>query len=83
VRTPGGLAGFLRDLDRAQRRSEPLNGRGGDRLVFDNADGGRHTFDWSLVRRHRELTRALIAGGVGPDNALEARSLGGFAIDVG
>ena len=63
---------------------EPLNERGGDRLVFDNADGGSgHTFDWSLVRRHRELPHALIAGGIGPDNALEARSLGGFAIDVG
>jgi indole-3-glycerol phosphate synthase/phosphoribosylanthranilate isomerase len=63
---------------------EPLSGRGGDRLVFDNGEGGSgKTFDWSLVRRHPELPRALVAGGIGRENAVEARSLGAFAIDVG
>jgi indole-3-glycerol phosphate synthase/phosphoribosylanthranilate isomerase len=63
---------------------EPLGGRGGDRLVFDNADGGSgRTFDWSLVKRHPELHRSLVAGGISPANACAARSLGAYAIDVG
>jgi len=63
---------------------EPLTDRGGDRFVFDNGDGGTgRTFDWSLVRGHAELPRALVAGGIGPDNAFRAQSLGAFAIDIG
>jgi indole-3-glycerol phosphate synthase/phosphoribosylanthranilate isomerase len=63
---------------------EPLSGKGGDRLVFDNADGGSgHPFDWSLVRRHRNLSLALVAGGIGAHNARAAQRLGGYAIDVG
>ena len=63
---------------------EPLVGRGGDRLLFDNAAGGSgRTFDWSKVRNHPELPRALIAGGIGPNNARAARALGAYAIDVG
>ncbi len=63
---------------------EPLTGRGGDRLLFDNADGGSgQAFDWRLIERHPELRRALIAGGIGPQNAREARALGAYAIDVG
>lgn len=63
---------------------ERLTGKGGDRLVFDNADGGSgHAFDWRLIERHPELGRALVAGGIGPQNAREARRLGGYAIDVG
>ena len=63
---------------------EPLNSRGGDRLVFDNADGGSgRSFDWSLVRKHPALNDALIAGGIGPHNARSARDLGAYAIDVG
>jgi indole-3-glycerol phosphate synthase / phosphoribosylanthranilate isomerase len=63
---------------------EALNGRGGDRLVFDNADGGSgRSFDWSLVERHPDLPRALVAGGIGPANAGAARALGAYAIDVG
>jgi indole-3-glycerol phosphate synthase/phosphoribosylanthranilate isomerase len=63
---------------------EPLVGRGGDRLVFDNDDGGSgRCFDWSLVEDHPELSRALVAGGIGPANARAARALGSYAIDVG
>jgi indole-3-glycerol phosphate synthase/phosphoribosylanthranilate isomerase len=63
---------------------EPLVGRGGDRLVFDNADGGSgRTFDWSLVQGHPELPRAIVAGGIGAHNARAAQRLGAFAIDVG
>jgi len=63
---------------------EPLNGRGGDRLVFDNANGGSgRSFDWRLIERHPELRRAIVAGGLGPHNARAAQALGAHAIDVG
>ncbi|MFL6763647.1 MAG: bifunctional indole-3-glycerol-phosphate synthase TrpC/phosphoribosylanthranilate isomerase TrpF [Sphingomicrobium sp.] len=63
---------------------EPLVSRGGDRLVFDNGDGGSGCrFDWSLIKSHPELSRAVVAGGIALDNAREARALGAYAIDVG
>ena len=63
---------------------EPLRGRGGDRLVFDNGEGGSgRAFDWSLVKGHEQLPRAVIAGGLGADNARPAQRLGAYAIDVG
>ena len=63
---------------------EPLACRGGDRLVFDNADGGSgRCFDWSLVEHHPDLARAVVAGGIGPQNAGAAQRLGAYAIDVG
>jgi indole-3-glycerol phosphate synthase/phosphoribosylanthranilate isomerase len=62
----------------------PLVSRGGDRLVFDNAEGGSgRTFDWQRVRHHPDLPRALVAGGIGPENVCAARSLGAYAVDVG
>jgi indole-3-glycerol phosphate synthase/phosphoribosylanthranilate isomerase len=63
---------------------EPLMNRGGDRLLFDNADGGSgRTFDWSLIEQHPELRRAIVAGGIGRHNAIGAKRLGAHAIDVG
>ena len=64
---------------------EPLTGRGGgDRIVFDNADGGSgRSFDWALIKDHPELPRALVAGGIGPHNARAAMVLGAYMIDVG
>lgn len=63
---------------------QPLTGRGGDRLLFDNESGGSgRGFDWDLVRNHPEIGSGLVAGGIGADNARAARSLGAFAIDVG
>ena len=63
---------------------EPLVERGGDRLLFDNERGGSgRTFDWSLIGRHPELQRAIVAGGIGAHNACAARQLGAYAIDVG
>jgi indole-3-glycerol phosphate synthase/phosphoribosylanthranilate isomerase len=63
---------------------EPLASRGGDRMVFDNGDGGSgHSFDWSLVERHPELPKALVAGGIGAENARAAQRLGAYAIDIG
>jgi len=63
---------------------EPLASRGGNRLVFDNGDGGSgRGFDWALVERHPELPKALIAGGIGAHNASAAQRLGAYAIDIG
>jgi indole-3-glycerol phosphate synthase/phosphoribosylanthranilate isomerase len=63
---------------------EPLASRGGDRLVFDNAEGGSgRSFDWALIGRHPDLPSALLAGGIGPHNAAAAQRLGAYAIDVG
>jgi indole-3-glycerol phosphate synthase/phosphoribosylanthranilate isomerase len=63
---------------------EPLIGRGGDRLVFDNCDGGSgRSFDWNLIEHHPDLPRAIVAGGIGPHNARAAHNLGAYAIDVG
>jgi indole-3-glycerol phosphate synthase/phosphoribosylanthranilate isomerase len=63
---------------------EPLAGRGGDRLVFDNGDGGSgRSFDWARVREHPQLARSIVAGGIGPDNARAAQALGAYAVDAG
>lgn len=63
---------------------DPLASRGGDRLVFDNAEGSSgRTFDWNVIRSHPHLGKAIVAGGIGSHNAAAARELGGYAIDVG
>jgi indole-3-glycerol phosphate synthase/phosphoribosylanthranilate isomerase len=60
-----------------------LIGRGGDRLLFDNGDGGTgRGFDWALIEKHPDLPQALVAGGIGPDNARSAQELGAYAIDL-
>jgi indole-3-glycerol phosphate synthase/phosphoribosylanthranilate isomerase len=62
----------------------PLPQRAGDRLLFDNGEGGSgQSFDWDQVRGHPELPRAILAGGIGPGNARNASALGAYAIDVG
>jgi indole-3-glycerol phosphate synthase/phosphoribosylanthranilate isomerase len=63
---------------------EPLASRGGDRVLFDNGSGGTGgSFNWALIEFHPELRTGLVAGGIGPHNALSARRLGAYAIDVG
>jgi indole-3-glycerol phosphate synthase/phosphoribosylanthranilate isomerase len=63
---------------------DPLTARGGDRILFDNGDGGTgRSFDWESVRGHKLLGRSLIAGGIGAHNARAAFALGAYAIDVG
>lgn len=63
---------------------DALEGRGGDRLLFDNGDGGSGSgFDWSLVEGHAALNRALLAGGIGTHNVREAGRIGSYAIDIG
>ena len=57
---------------------------GGDRLVFDNGGGGTgRMFDWRVIDDHPRLGSALVAGGIGADNARDAMRLGAYAIDVG
>ena len=64
--------------------NEALASRGGDRMVFDNGEGGTGcTFDWSAVKDHPVLPLALVAGGIGPHNARAAAALGAYAIDIG
>jgi indole-3-glycerol phosphate synthase/phosphoribosylanthranilate isomerase len=68
----------------AVRVGRDVAARDGERLVFDNGEGGTgRTFDWSLVAGHPALPRAVVAGGIGPHNARAARRLGAYAIDVG
>jgi indole-3-glycerol phosphate synthase/phosphoribosylanthranilate isomerase len=62
---------------------DPLASRGGDRLLFDNGEGGSgRSFEWSLIRSHPELASAIVAGGIGAHNAVAASRLGAYAIDV-
>jgi len=64
--------------------SDPMAGRGGDRMLFDNDQGGSgHSFEWSAITDHPELARSIVAGGIGPQNARAARDIGAYAIDVG
>lgn len=61
---------------------------GSDRTLFDTAVGGRSggtgkLFDWALLENHDGLDRAIVAGGLKPDNARAASKLGAFALDVG
>lgn len=55
-----------------------------DRILFDNGRGGTgETFDWSTIANRPELPRALLAGGIGAHNAIAARQVGAYALDVG
>jgi indole-3-glycerol phosphate synthase/phosphoribosylanthranilate isomerase len=63
---------------------EPLVSRGGDRIVFDNGDGGSgQSFDWGAIKGHPDLGKSVVAGGIGSHNARAAQRLGAHAIDVG
>lgn len=63
---------------------DPLLSQGADRILFDNGDGGTgQAFDWATIVGHPDLTRALVAGGIGPINARAAQQTGAYAIDVG
>jgi indole-3-glycerol phosphate synthase/phosphoribosylanthranilate isomerase len=58
--------------------------RGGDRLLFDNGDGGSgKALDWNRVADHPRLGQAILAGGIGPANVRRAIKAGTYAIDVG
>ena len=65
-------------------RSAPGGFDAADRLLFDSGPGGTGKgFDWSLIRGHPKLSRAIVAGGIGAHNARAAQCLGAYAIDVG
>jgi indole-3-glycerol phosphate synthase/phosphoribosylanthranilate isomerase len=65
-------------------RSAPGRFDAADRLLFDSRPGGTgKTFDWSLIRGHPQLSGAIVAGGIGPDNVRRAQQLGAYVIDVG
>lgn len=59
---------------------------GADRILFDSKVGGRSggtglAFDWHRLDG-RDLSRAILAGGLNPDNAAAAAQLGTYALDV-
>jgi len=59
-----------------------------DRLLFDTRHAGRsggtgRAFPWSRWQAHPRWRAALLAGGVTPANAAEARAAGAHGIDVG
>lgn len=89
---PAYVAALRRELPRDSEiwtalsvgRDDLGRDRGGDRILFDNGDGGTgKPFDWDAVRGHPALAEAVIAGGIGPANARDAQAIGAYAIDVG
>ena len=64
--------------------SRSVEQRGGDRTLFDQGSGGSgRPFDWARIAGHPALSRAIVAGGIGPANVRAAAALGAFALDVG
>jgi indole-3-glycerol phosphate synthase/phosphoribosylanthranilate isomerase len=58
--------------------------RGADRILFDSGPGGTGAaFDWTMVAGHPDLSRAFLAGGIGPANARAAARVGAYGLDVG
>lgn len=61
---------------------------GADRILYDTRSNGQsggtgQAFDWGLVIGRPQLASAVLAGGIGPDNARAAQLVGAYAIDVG
>jgi indole-3-glycerol phosphate synthase / phosphoribosylanthranilate isomerase len=60
---------------------------GADRMLYDSKVAGQSggtgkTFDWGRLEG-RDLSEALVAGGLDPSNAAAAGRLGAYALDVG
>jgi indole-3-glycerol phosphate synthase/phosphoribosylanthranilate isomerase len=60
---------------------------GAHRTLFDTSVNGQsggtgQAFDWSRLEGRRDLGRAILAGGLNPDNAGEAAKVGAYALDV-
>ncbi|MEA3003793.1 MAG: indole-3-glycerol phosphate synthase / phosphoribosylanthranilate isomerase [Sphingomonadales bacterium] len=67
-------------------REVPEPPPGADRTLFDSKIGGRSggtgiAFDWARLDG-RDLGRAILAGGLNPENAGAAAGLGTYALDV-
>jgi indole-3-glycerol phosphate synthase/phosphoribosylanthranilate isomerase len=61
---------------------------GADRTLFDTKVAGRsggtgRSFNWSRLQGREELSTALLAGGLNPDNARVAAGVGAYALDIG
>ena len=59
----------------------------GDRPLFDTQAGGAFggtglSFDWDMVKARDDFGRAILAGGLGPDNIAAAAGAGAWALDV-
>lgn len=59
-----------------------------DRSLFDSLVNGQtggtgRPFDWRLIAGRLDLSRAFLAGGIGPANARAAQRVGAFGLDVG
>jgi indole-3-glycerol phosphate synthase/phosphoribosylanthranilate isomerase len=66
--------------------SVPEQRLGADRILYDSQAGGSsggtgRVFDWSRLAG-RDLSGALVAGGLNPDKAREAARIGAFALDI-
>ncbi|MBN2718457.1 MAG: bifunctional indole-3-glycerol-phosphate synthase TrpC/phosphoribosylanthranilate isomerase TrpF [Deltaproteobacteria bacterium] len=58
------------------------SGSGADRILFDGKEGGSgEPFDWSLLNSI-DMTRHIVAGGIGVTNVDAASRLGAFALDI-
>ncbi|MGZ8371143.1 MAG: bifunctional indole-3-glycerol-phosphate synthase TrpC/phosphoribosylanthranilate isomerase TrpF, partial [Caulobacteraceae bacterium] len=74
-------------LARGVDGSVPKEATPAHRTVFDTAIGGAsggtgQTFDWSLVKDRPDFPTGILAGGIGPANAVAARETGAWAIDA-
>jgi indole-3-glycerol phosphate synthase/phosphoribosylanthranilate isomerase len=72
---------------RVRDRIPPLAETGADRLVLDSyhpseRGGSGQCFDWGLLQDLPERSRIVLAGGLTPENARRAQSLGCGALDV-
>jgi len=65
--------------------SPDLQAETADRVLLDSRgtrrEGQGHAFEWEMLEG-RDLSRTILAGGIGPANAALARSFGAYAIDV-
>lgn len=78
------LGGEFEIWTAARVSRKAIEGRDGDRILFDNGSGGTgRSFDWDLIRSHDRLETGVVAGGIGAANIREAAALGAFAVDVG
>ncbi|HEY0113634.1 MAG TPA: bifunctional indole-3-glycerol-phosphate synthase TrpC/phosphoribosylanthranilate isomerase TrpF [Allosphingosinicella sp.] len=69
-------------------RDVPSPRLGSDRTLFDTKVQGRSggtgvPFDWSRLNGRKDLSRAVLAGGLKPANARAAARVGAYALDVG
>jgi indole-3-glycerol phosphate synthase/phosphoribosylanthranilate isomerase len=64
-------------------RIPDIEATGADRFVLDGPHGGSGVgFDWRVLDDCAQRDHILVAGGITPDNARAAQSLGAYAIDI-